>query len=424
MHARTSLRLFATLAAAVLTACGPGGHTASVSQLFPDITYPPTSGLVVGAPMTPLRPMVSSHVSGFSVDPPLPAGLKIEPTNGAIFGTPTAVAPTRIYTVEATSNGTRVTTTVSLTVRDVVPQISYATTSWDLVQNAPIACIVPTVSGGTIVTWSIDHGLPAGLLFDTGNGQICGTPTDAAPRANYIVTAENSGGSSSATLSIAVLATSSSGGATLRAGARALSLDSSGHGMLWNVGSGTSLATFDGVVDSYGRASCALGAAHCLKFLALAGDTAVVWSGHRLIVLDSASGARRSQLMVPGTIRWWRLAIDGSYVATATDAQLIVWSPTGEILFSTVADYGDAIVAATAGELRIGAGAAGPQVIETIVLPAGIRRVSAPFPGTFGSWSEDGDRFVAIAHGAARVYSHDAAPFTLDAEDRHAAPAL
>ena len=71
--------------------------------------------------------------------------------------------------------------------------------------------------------------------------------------------------------------------------------------------------------------------------------------------------------------------MDGSYVAAATDAQLIVWAPTGEVLFSKVADYGDAIVFAAAGELRIGAGAAGSHVIETIT--AGPRQHQFAVPG-------------------------------------------
>jgi hypothetical protein len=408
MNAWNSPRFFALLAATLVTACGGDEHSASVSRLHPTITYPPTSGYVVGAAITPLTPMLSGSVSGFSVEPPLPAGLQIEATSGAIFGTPAAVAPPTLYTVEGRSGRQRVVTTVSLTVRDVAPEVSYAETSWDLVQNVPIQCIAPTVRGGAVVTWSIDRPLPPGLLFDLDDGAICGTPTEAATQTNYLVTAVNSGGSSSATLAIAVQAMSSSGGAALHDGKRALGLDSAGHGALWNSATGTLLATFDDVVDSYGRVTCALGKAHCLRFLGLAANTAVVWSGTRLTVLDSASGARRSQIEVSAPIRWWRLAVDGSYVAAATGTQLIVWAPTGEVLFSKVADYGDAIAFAAAGELRIGAGAAGVHVIETITVPAGIASVSVPYPGSFQSWSEDGEKFVVNTGASAWIYSRDA----------------
>jgi hypothetical protein len=257
MNARNTLQLFALLAATLVSACGGGGNTATVYQRAPSITYPPTSGFVVDAGITPLVPVISGGLTGFHAEPPLPAGLMISETTGVIFGTPAAVAPTTTYTVRAMSGNNQVAGTVTFTVREVVPVISYAITSWDLVQNVPSQCIVPTVRRGVVGTWSIDRPLPSGLLFDLNNGQICGTPTEASPRTNYVVTATNSTGSSSATLAITVQATSSSGGAALQVGTRALGLDSAGHGVLWNAGTGTSLATF-------------------------------VWSDDRLIVLDSA----------------------------------------------------------------------------------------------------------------------------------------
>jgi hypothetical protein len=332
MKTRGSLPLFALLAATLVTACGGGDdHKASVSQLPPSITYPTPSGYVVGASTTPLTPTISGTVSAFTVEPPLPAGMEIAPSSGAIFGTPTAVAPTTIYRVEGRSGNVTVATTVTLTVRDVVPEISYANASRDFEQNVPIQCIVPTLRGGAVVTWSIDRALPAGLQFDLGNGQICGTPTAASPRADYVVTATNTGGSSSATLAIAVLAMSSTGGAT-------------------------------------------------------------------------SSFARQSPIEAPSAIRWWRLAVDGSYVAAATDAQLIVRTPTGEVLFSRFGRYGDAIAFAAPGELRIGAGAAGVHAIETIAVPAGIARISVPYLGSFHAWSEDGETFIATAGDSVWIY--------------------
>jgi len=391
MNARNRLPFFAFLAATLVSACGGGGHTASVHQLAPSITYPQTSGFVVGTGITPLVPVITGGLTGFSIQPALPAGLMLAPESGAIFGVPAAVAPTTTYTVVAMSGSDRVAGTVTFTVREVIPDISYATTTWDLVQNAPIQCIVPTVRGGAVATWSIDRPLPAGLVFDLNNGQICGTPTEVSPRTNYIVTGTNTTGSSSATLAIAVQAMSSTGGAALQNGKRALGLDSAGYGALWNAGSGTVLRTFEDVVDSYGRSTCTLGKDDCRKFLGLAANTAVVWSGTRLTVLDSESGALRSQIEVSAPIRWWRLAVDGSYVAAATDSQLIAWAPTGEVLFSKAANYGDAIAFAAVGELRIGAGPAGTQVIETITVPTGITSVSLPFLGSLHSWSEDGE---------------------------------
>ena len=284
--------------------------------------------------------MISGHVSGFGVTPDLPPGLTIDFNNGTIIGTPTAPVPSTTYTVTATSESGSVATTVTLVVVDQVPDLSFSPNTRAFTQNTAIAGITPTLRGGPVVTWTIDRALPAGLDFDTSNGHISGTPTVASPQTNYLVTARNTGGASSATLTITVQAAPSGNarpayeatlgtefqGAALRVGARALSLDSSGHGALWNARTGATLATFDDVVDSDGRVTCALNNANCLRFLSLAGNTAVVWSGNRLRVLDSVSGARLTDIEMTATIRWWQLARDGSYVVTATDAQLTVWS--------------------------------------------------------------------------------------------------
>src|SRR5437868_11434580 len=127
MNARMSSRIFAVLAiAALLPACGGGGsHDASVNRPTASIDYLQDAGLVVGAPTPPLRPTIAGSVTGdFMISPPLPAGLKIDPDLGNIFGIPTEPAPTTIYTVTAASAEGRVSTTVRFTVRDVVPDIS------------------------------------------------------------------------------------------------------------------------------------------------------------------------------------------------------------------------------------------------------------------------------------------------------------
>jgi polyhydroxybutyrate depolymerase len=66
-----------------------------------------------------------------------------------------------------------------------------------------IAPIGPTVSG-TVVSYSVSPALPAGLTFNTANGQIAGTPSVVAATASYIIAAQNGGGSASFTLSITV----------------------------------------------------------------------------------------------------------------------------------------------------------------------------------------------------------------------------
>jgi hypothetical protein len=62
----------------------------------------------------------------------------------------------------------------------------------------------PTSSGGPVVSYSVSPALPGGISIDSASGVITGTPTAAGGPSDYVVTAANSGGSTTATLSIAV----------------------------------------------------------------------------------------------------------------------------------------------------------------------------------------------------------------------------
>ena len=70
-------------------------------------------------------------------------------------------------------------------------------------QNTAITNNVPTVTG-TVTSYSILPALPAGLNFNTTTGVISGTPTVASAAANYVVTASNGAGSTTATINITV----------------------------------------------------------------------------------------------------------------------------------------------------------------------------------------------------------------------------
>ena len=61
---------------------------------------------VVNEAITPNLPIVSGGTpTNFTIDPALPAGLALDPTTGAISGTPTALVPQNNYRVTATFTG-------------------------------------------------------------------------------------------------------------------------------------------------------------------------------------------------------------------------------------------------------------------------------------------------------------------------------
>jgi N-acetylneuraminic acid mutarotase len=71
------------------------------------------------------------------------------------------------------------------------------------VVDTAITPLTPTVTG-TVTSYGVSPGLPAGLSLNTTTGVISGTPTSAAAEASYTVKASNAAGSTTASVSIEV----------------------------------------------------------------------------------------------------------------------------------------------------------------------------------------------------------------------------
>ena len=143
-------------------------------------------------------------VESWSISPDLPTGLAFDTATGEISGTPTVLSPLTTYTITATNTGGTDTASVTIVVNDVVPTITYSSTSLTLTRNTPMTTLTPTTSGGTITSWSVSPSLPAGLSLDSSTGAISGTPSAVTSSANYTITATNTGGSDTATITIVV----------------------------------------------------------------------------------------------------------------------------------------------------------------------------------------------------------------------------
>ncbi len=109
------------------------------------------------------------------VTPALPAGLTLNTTSGQISGTPTAATASTNYQVTASNAGGSSSYTFAMAVYFRL-QVAYQS-NYTFVTGVPVQNATPTVSNGTVSSWSITPALPAGLDFSTTTGTISGTPT-------------------------------------------------------------------------------------------------------------------------------------------------------------------------------------------------------------------------------------------------------
>jgi hypothetical protein len=244
------------LAVLLLSSCGGGGGgygAGGGGMMMPspsDLQYPAIPPFTINKAIAPVTPTVVGQVSGYTISPKLPLGLSISGSTGVISGTPVALAAQANYTVTATNSAGSTTAMMSIVVNDVAPSISYQSPYFGLTANVP-AQISPTVKGGTVVGWQITPSLPAGLALGT-DGSISGAATAASGPTTYTVKATNSGGPSTAmlTLNIAdkpLLDLGHENGIELirYAGSDLISLDGDGHWTLQVFASGATLASGD-----------------------------------------------------------------------------------------------------------------------------------------------------------------------------------
>ncbi|WP_058186207.1 Ig domain-containing protein [Terracidiphilus gabretensis] len=406
---------------AILTGCGGsskmtgGGNTPPA----PVVTAPNTltyatdaiSGMV-GMPiiMDPAAVSGTSSVT-FSATPALPGGLMMDVNTGAVSGTPTTAAASANYVITAANSAGSVTVTLTIAIAAAPPAVpanlAYAVPVVNDTFRTPMQPDVPTFTG-TVAGFSIAPALPAGLTLDPTSGIVSGTPLSASPATVYTVTAENSSGSTTAQLTVAVnvnqtvLLEQGHGSPILAIRENAnnvLSEDTSGHWVLWNYGLGSIITSGDGAVTSLGVGTPAL------NQIDLAGQVAVVGTAQQLQMYSVVDG---HQILSVPSPTWWKLASDGSYLCAGTATSLTAWSSTGEQVFSLSGDYHAANAFAAPGQIQLAGGPSGANVIETDSLPSGKSVVSAQFSGTFNSWFLDGHRFLTNLSNTVWVYSSGA----------------
>ena len=163
-----------------------------------------------GQEIVPNTPTSSGgHITLYSVSPPLPAGLSLDPQTGAITGTPTDLSHATVFTVTGTNAAGMVTSRVQIEIKATVvapDTLDYLDSSIIYVTGMAITPNTPIASGGEITQYSVSPALPAGLVLDPRTGVITGTPTTVTPPAVFTVTGSNSADSVDTQLDIEVRA--------------------------------------------------------------------------------------------------------------------------------------------------------------------------------------------------------------------------
>ena len=188
--------------------CSGGGSgdspPAGLALREASVVYPQGQEIVPNMPTSS-----GGNITRYSVSPPLPAGLSLDPRTGAITGTPTDLRDATVFTVTGTNAAGMVTTRLQFEVKATVvapDTLDYLDSSIIYVTGMAITPNTPITSGGEITQYSVSPALPAGLVLDPRTGIITGTPTAATPPAIFTVTGSNSADSIDTQLNIEVRA--------------------------------------------------------------------------------------------------------------------------------------------------------------------------------------------------------------------------
>ena len=135
-------------------------------------------------------------------EPPLPSGLTLG-QDGSISGIPDQVGSTN-HTITGSNNGGSAYASLNITTIHASPDsIDYGGESFTFSIGQPVS-LSPSSSGGQITAWSVNPDLLSGLSISQ-SGVISGIPSVLQPTTEYTITAENSGGSVSASILIEVI---------------------------------------------------------------------------------------------------------------------------------------------------------------------------------------------------------------------------
>ena len=182
------------------------GINANPAYLSPGIVYTGSPFIFTqGEAIQTITPnSLGGTIQTCSINPSLPAGITLNPSNCSISGTPTVQKSSMLYSITAGNGNGNSTTIIGITVNAGLqkPNISYIGAYTLTAGLAPQNPILPNNLGGAISGCSVTPELPVGLSFNSSNCSITGTPMAVTAISGYTVTALNQAGSSPSTVLI------------------------------------------------------------------------------------------------------------------------------------------------------------------------------------------------------------------------------
>ena len=181
-----------------------GGSSSSNSIVAPALISKSSTSIENGVTVVNVKfDNTGGALTSCSVTPTLPSGLHLA-SNCSIYGRATANQSSTLYTVTGVNSLGASTATVSIAIIAAAPNLSAI--SAVLLKNGTVATISQFPNSGSAITSCIvSPSLPSGLTL--GNDcSITGTPTVNTASTVYTVTATNSAGSSTASITLEIIA--------------------------------------------------------------------------------------------------------------------------------------------------------------------------------------------------------------------------
>ena len=202
-----------------ITATNSGGTSSAdisitVNDNIPELVNPSPRIYTINTPIAAVDfGNAGGAVTSCGVVPPLIGGLQLatiaDPATCQLTGIPTTLQEDAItYTITATNSGGTSSADISITVNDNIPELATPSPRIYTI-NTPIAAVDFGNTGGAVTSCGVSAPLPSDLqlatIADPATCQLTGTPTVLQEEPiTYTITATNSGGTSSADISITV----------------------------------------------------------------------------------------------------------------------------------------------------------------------------------------------------------------------------